>query len=91
MNEPTEFVFNGNLYIRFNYRAYKLPGQHSPFIHDTALLDKLEKAFSERRRAAAKGQRTSAPHDFTPRQRIGTPPRVHTFKTPRESRKGRVE
>ena len=50
MNEPTEFEYNGNLYIRFNFRAYKLPGQHAPFIHDTALLDKLEKAFSDQQR-----------------------------------------
>ena len=96
MNEPIDFEYNGNLYIRFNYRAYKLPGQHPPFIHDTALLDKLEKAYSDQQRAAAKGRRTSATtalHDLDKLYAAPTP-RIERRPTPRQTREkrgGRVE
>ena len=56
MNEPTEFVFNGVPYIRFNFRVWTLAGHQ---ITDTALMTKLEKAFSDQQRAAAKGRRSS--------------------------------
>lgn len=58
-------------------------------VTDTHEIAQLEAEYKIHQRSA------SAPHSFTPRQRIGTPPRIERSKgqvTPRESRgKGRVE
>lgn len=88
MNEPTEFEYNGVRYIRRNFRVWTLAGRQ---ITDTALMTKLEKAFSDQQRSRAHSPRPPLADLHTHWQPPVTKRTPRT--TPRETRekRGRTE
>jgi len=94
MNEPIVITYKAHTYTRTKYRLWVCVDSSDRWIMDGALLTALEREYSQQQRAAAKGAHTPAPHDFTPRQRISTPPRIERKPKQRETREkrgGRVE